>query len=260
MRLIYLDESGNTGNRRDDPDQPLHLIACVIVDEGQVRGLEDAIDTITFGRFPDARLEDGFELHGADLYRGNGLFKGVLPDTRVAAVQEVIAALAQHEAQIGWTAADKAKMYASMHPHRLAFVLLTERVELYLRQADALGLLVADENKELEQRLIDDLDVYKRSTTGFGWRPITIKQIVDSVHFVQSKNNRLIQCADLVAYFVLRGLRLKGQLATRFRAVPEPKGTYPDWVARNASKSDKAVLEIGNAIERLTIFKKVFPA
>ena len=36
MWLSYLDESGNTGSNLDDPDQPVHLIAAVMVPEDQV--------------------------------------------------------------------------------------------------------------------------------------------------------------------------------------------------------------------------------
>ena len=42
MWLSYLDESGNTGGNLEDPDQPIHLIAAVMVPEDQVQGLSSA--------------------------------------------------------------------------------------------------------------------------------------------------------------------------------------------------------------------------
>jgi hypothetical protein len=258
MDLIYIDESGNTGSRKD-PDQPIHLIAGLIVHESRIRPIEDQIDQIAQQHFPEACLQDGFELHGADLFSGKGCFKGIAPAVRVQAIADVLKALADNEAKIGWAAADKLRVRSGWHPHRLAFVLLIERLELHLRNAESLGLIVADENKEVEQRLIDDLNVYKRSTTGFGWRPIRIRQIVDSIHFVQSKNNRLIQCADLIAYFVLRGYRLNQRLIAAFLAAPEPKGTLPDWTSQKASQSEKGILGITQQIQQLTVFSKLFP-
>ena len=46
MKLIYLDEAGNTGSKAD-PDQPIHMIGSLIVDEAHVRPIEIRLDAIT---------------------------------------------------------------------------------------------------------------------------------------------------------------------------------------------------------------------
>lgn len=45
MLICYLDESGNTGRRLDDPDQPIHLIAAVLVREDWVRVMDQPSTT-----------------------------------------------------------------------------------------------------------------------------------------------------------------------------------------------------------------------
>jgi len=47
MLISYLDESGNTGRRLDDPEQPIHLIAAVMIVEDRVREMTDLLDALT---------------------------------------------------------------------------------------------------------------------------------------------------------------------------------------------------------------------
>ena len=46
MLICYLDESGNTGRRLDDPDQLIHLIAAVLIREDWVRVMSDRLDAL----------------------------------------------------------------------------------------------------------------------------------------------------------------------------------------------------------------------
>lgn len=41
MKLIYTDESGNTGLNLKDKQQPIFLLVCIIIDENQWFDLED---------------------------------------------------------------------------------------------------------------------------------------------------------------------------------------------------------------------------
>lgn len=259
MYLIYLDESGNTGTRKD-PDQPIHMIAGLVVHESKIRAIEDAVDAVVRRHFAVISTTPDFELHGADLYSGNGFFKGVPPSDRVAAIHEVFDVLNALEIKVIWAAVDKIKLYSSWHPHQLAFLFIVERIEDYLQKEDSLGLLVADENKEVEQRLIENLQKYKRGNTGFGWRPTPIRQIVDSIHFVQSKNNHLIQCVDLIAYFALKRHRQMCGIFDAFIALPNPKPDYRSFITSTMTPKRLPIEELGRKIELMTAASKVYPS
>jgi len=43
MRFAYMDETGNTGRRFDDPDQPIHMILSLVVDESRVADLHEHV-------------------------------------------------------------------------------------------------------------------------------------------------------------------------------------------------------------------------
>jgi len=256
MYLIYIDESGNTGARKD-PAQPIHLIGAMMVECEKVRTLEDGVAAIVKTHLPNLAQEEGFEIHAADMFNGAGLFRGVDPTVRIAVVEELIKLLTVNEIRLGWTAVDKIKLWKSTH-HELAFLLLVERIENFLIQRERLGLIVADENKEVEQRLIDDLSLYKRHRTNFGYKKVPVRSIIDSVHFVQSKNNLLIQCTDVMAYFLLRGYRTNTDLLSRY-AMERSSQPYPDWVATIGSRKERILYELFSKIKQLVEFGKLFP-
>ena len=258
MYLIYLDESGNTGARKD-PDQPVHLIAGLIVHESRIRTIEEAVFSIIKKHYGVLILTPGFELHGTDLYGGNGFFKGVDPAARIACIYDIIDALKENEAKIIWSAVDKMKLYSGRHPHQMAFLFLCERVEDWLSGRTELGLLVADENKEIEQRLIDDLDRFKSGGTAMGWRPTQIGSIVDSIHFVQSVNNKLIQCADLMAYFILKHLRQDAFLLVEYLALAGSKAPWPTWREAKLSVKQRTIHDMARKIEPMVVGRKFFP-
>ncbi|WP_082711554.1 DUF3800 domain-containing protein [Methylobacterium indicum] len=257
MHLIYVDESGNTGSKRD-PSQPVHMIAALIVEEAIIRPLEDAVDQIMFKHFAILKYAPGFELHAADLFSGNGYFKGIAPAIRIAAINDIFDTLQAHGAEVITSAVDKMRNPSSKHPHHLAFLFLVERIEDHLKRKNALGLIVADENKDVEEKLIEELQQYKKQSTGWGYRPTQINQIVDSVHFVQSKHNKLIQCVDLVAYFALKNYRQGSDRLHQYAALPDPKPNYLTWWSAMSVKQ-KTIYDLGEKIASITKATKFYP-
>ena len=104
MWLSYLDESGNTGGNLEDPDQPFHLIAAVMVPEDQVLALSAAFHNLAaFAEEP--RLIR--ELRGADLYSGKGPWRGFSPSERIDTYREALGLLGQHGAFVAHASIDK---------------------------------------------------------------------------------------------------------------------------------------------------------
>ncbi len=209
MKLIYIDEAGNTGTKAD-PDQPIHMIGTLIVDQSQVRGIEVKLNEIaercavsitSSGHKVSA---DAVEFHGTDLFGGNKVFRHMKPAERITVCGEIIAVCKAEKAIFGSCAIDKFKLWGG-HPHMRCFQFTLERVQDYLTVVNGLGLIVADEHRELEEEMIHDLAFSKRVSTGWGWRPTPITSIVDTVHFVKSRHNRLVQACDVLTYFLISG-------------------------------------------------------
>ena len=261
MKLIYIDEAGNTGSHAD-PDQPWHLLCAIIVDSENARSVESRILEIAESYFGARAMTREFEFHGVDIRRGTKAFVGLKPAARIAIVNDLISALEDGGIKIGYTVVDKKKSWSVRHPYKVAFQFLLERVQDLLVAQNTHGLIIADENQELEQDLIDDLNRYKRYDTGWGWRPTRIDRVIGAVHFVDSKNDWLMQLADVVTYFLLRGKRTEERLRTQFlEQVAPPPPNYPDWLKGTASPAEKIDIGFYERLTNLTRlqFSKIFP-
>src|SRR5262249_54124525 len=124
-------------------------------------------------------------------------------------------------------------------------------------------------NKEHEQRLIDDLDIFKHKSF-FGERELDVRRIIDSIHFVESKNNRLMQCADLAAYFILKGVRIRQRLKDGHARDAEAQKralllyqwverSGADWLKHNITRGEAPVLDFLKAFDAMTVDWRMFP-
>src|SRR5438270_11987961 len=71
-----LDETGNTGANLNDVQQPVFVLAALIVPEGRWQDLERDLETILATLFP-TMAADGLEVHAKDIRNGTGHFKEV---------------------------------------------------------------------------------------------------------------------------------------------------------------------------------------
>ena len=73
MNFVYIDESGNTGLNLKDPQQPVFLLAALIVPESKWFLLEERFFDIAKRHFGDP-LPYPFEVQAKDLKSGRGVF------------------------------------------------------------------------------------------------------------------------------------------------------------------------------------------
>ena len=266
MKLIYIDESGNTGIRSDDITQPYHLIAALVVNDIDVRKVENDVRLLGFKHFGEESQNVDFEFHGYEIHKGKGhYFSKLKIQQRIEVMSDLLGVIKDHSLQIIYTVINKLASKAKLHPHQLAFLFLIERIEDYLISQDSLGLLIADENRDIEQRLIDDLERFKTIDTGFGYRPTKVDHIIDSIHFVKSHNNHLIQLADIAAYVLLRAKRVTEELVRAYREQKNLctyKNSFPKWlvwIEQNASLGQKTELKHVELLKYQPFISKEFP-
>lgn len=257
MFLAYMDECGNTGNH-PDPDQPIHFLGCLVVEDIRVRAFEQGVAEVAKKYFPDSAAHPRFEFHGVDMFGGTGFFK-TSPQIRIDAAMDLIALATEHAATFGYVGVDKIKSYANDHPHRICFTLMMEHLEGWLGRRDALALLVSDENHEVEQDIIKDIDTFKKSSTRWGYRRVTIEHVIDSVHFVKSHNNPLIQVADLITYITLKAIMLKRDKMPDFRKRSDKRQTWPEWAEANYSRPELATRKLWSALNLVPFSNKIWP-
>ena len=112
------------------------------------------------------------------------------------------------------------------HPHRVTMSHLIERVDTFCKSTrgeDEHALLVADEHHETQSVLLRALVVFQeRGTWGYLAKRSTV---VDTIHFVNSTTNPLIQGADMVVFLARRWLTQKEPDPRAQRAVDALQAT-----------------------------------
>jgi hypothetical protein len=225
MYLIYMDGTGNTGARLDHPTSTVHYIVGLAIPGDSARALENDVTLVLRPRFGDRVDEPGFECKGSDMYRGEGPCARMPPGERVRLYGELLALLPDHDVRLIWRGIRKpelARRYVTpIHPHTLAFLYFVEEVERFLRHRKEFGLLISDEEKSVEQQVIEDLPRYKDLGTNFGWKPLPLTRIVDNVHWIRSHDSRLLQLADNCTFLCQRIQRDAGKTTLNALAVQE---------------------------------------
>lgn len=211
MLFCYLDESGNTGSRLDDSQQPFHYLAAVIVREDHVARMTELLDEIA----QNAPTSTGLaEFHAQQLFAGSGPWADVPPSVRIAQYSKALSVLGEIDASIIYSSIDKpalAEWGPSTSPHLYALQFLTEKLEDWMKSnhdpLSQMALLVADQNHQEEEYAFDLVRRMHRSGgpvgEGTGLAKAT-KHIVDTVYFAPSERSRGIQLADLVAFVLIR--------------------------------------------------------
>lgn len=229
MWLTYVDESGNTGHKLDDPQQPFHVLAGISVREDAVSSVAAHLDDVVGQALGTTSRTTATELHGSELKAGNGPWHGRAPADRITVYRAALEPLSWDGVFVSHASINKPKLARRGDrrlPHLWALQFLIEKLNARFRTEASATLLVADETNEHEQYALDLLFDLQTGKPRPGLDLGVVDRVIDTVHFVRSETNRGVQFADLVAYLLSRLLRTAW-------ADGAEKMMWDDLVARN---------------------------
>jgi len=159
MHLIYFDESGNTGNNLDDTQQPIFVLAALIIPDHVWTDVEQDLQNVIDAHFPPPR-RDNFEIHGTDIRSGRKDFDGMSVSDRVALRDTWFDIARRHNLKLIYRAVVKShfknwlRSFGSnrpINPHVMVFRLVAQIINHYLQDLPGkeLGIFISDENKEV---------------------------------------------------------------------------------------------------------------
>jgi hypothetical protein len=197
--LLYLDESGHS----HDPNTEFFVLAGFSIFERQTHWLEGQIDPVA-ARFNTINPRD-IELHGSPMRSGKDGWKGVPPQDRVQAVVDILNLLSNR--QLGL------RVYACVIEKKLlnpndilatAFEDVASCFDDYLRSLyykgdPQRGIVILDKSN-YEEKIQSLSHVFKHIGHAAG----QLRNFAEVPLFLDSKASRLIQMADLVAYWIFR--------------------------------------------------------
>ncbi len=201
--FVYIDETGSVG--KGASKQPFLLLAAVVVPEERVRDLTDRLFKLAFKHL--GWVPQRFEWHAQELWNAAGHWQGKTPPQLLAAYEEAIGLLEDLDIWVLHSSIDKARLhkkYDGEYDHNaylLALQFLLEKLESH--STGKLRVVVADEAKEQHLRAVGLL----RDMQRWGRGPVPsmkLNHVIDSLHYVDSRDSPGVQLADLVAFMLHR--------------------------------------------------------
>lgn len=221
MHLIYFDETGNTGNNLTDPQQPVFLLCAMLIQHTRWQDLEKALHCICEARFGEKVAEDGFEIHAADIRNGSGIFRGTAVSERIAFRDQLLQAAIDSDAKLIFRSIEKHRYKTwmnktfgsgiSINPHVVAFALIAQVVNQYLRDQKSLGIFISDENKEIVADVEKAIKLLRGDESA-----LRLDRVIEKGFFIDSKSSLVLQLCDLCAY----SLRKKAEQEMGLTAKP----------------------------------------
>jgi len=202
MHLLYLDDSGSTGNASED----YFVLAGIALPENSIRWLSHKLDELAISINKDD--PQSVEFHAAAIYNGKGPIWEQFHDRgrRRQIIKDVLCILdtANSEIRVFGCAVHK-KSFPGIDPVEMAFEDVSGRFDLYLsritsEEKRARGMIVID--KTSYENSIQKL-VIKFRQEGNRWGN-QLRNISEVPLFVDSKSSRIIQLADHIAYGIFR--------------------------------------------------------
>jgi Protein of unknown function (DUF3800) len=201
MWFAYVDESYNAAQ---------HWVVALLIEHHRVNETQRLLRKLIEDASDDYGIPDDAELHGYDIFHGEQSFAAMhtVPRARIALYAAVFQTVAAADCTIILRGVDKAglrRRYGDRadHPHRVTMSHLIERIDDFAVHRDDHALIVADEHHETQNVLLRDLVIFQEhGTTGYLAKKIT--RVVDTIHFVSSATNPLVQGADMIDFLALR--------------------------------------------------------
>ncbi len=237
VNFCYVDESG-TG------DQPIAVMVGVIVDSLRMHVTKADWESLLglLGRLTGRQI---VELHTADFYAGNGVWRELAAETRVAVFDAVLTWLAERKHHIVYTSVTKAPFIQAVRegaipseintPWRFMAFHLALSVQRYSQpEKNNKGhtLLVFDNEERERMRLSEVIatpPVWSDEYYSRAKKQKQLDQIVDVPYWGDSKEVGLLQLADFLVFLLRRYAELEAGSAARY---PEEKERMSRWVER----------------------------
>ena len=198
MLITYVDESERAGR--------YYFVGAIIVDPTGLTSIEQALDEICLAasrKFPT--LTADIEIHGYEIFHGEGSWKGIPPRLRIAITFEIIHAITKSGAKFVITANDRYSSNFGDSIHENTLIETLSLVEKFvLEPLDMRSMVIADDHHTAESSRRQFQLSRRDKTTNSG-----LHRFADTIYFGPSAHSRLLQAADLVTFLVTRSLTVK---------------------------------------------------
>jgi len=228
LHFLYIDEAGNSGTNLLDAQQPVFVMAGLMVSDEKWHVTKAAIEA-RISAFFEGVVPENFELHACDLLspHGTGLFAGLERESRNTLALDLLNIISVRSHALLLVPTYKASLaqrpappnqfgFDWKHPWEFGFGMMLTMFEDYLRGPatgrSSAGLAIVDHDDQYVEFVRRHTS--ERQASG-GWREV--KKVVEIGYSATSHANPLIQLTDLVAFTYKKCLELETPLATQWQ-------------------------------------------
>lgn len=217
MKLIYIDDSGNTGKKLDDALQPLFVLGGFIIDENIWKEVDQALNSVK-----SKYSIESLEIHSIDIMNGKKgtPYKEWSYDKKLKFFEEVLSIVKIFDLKVVYFSVKKASFKAyfqskfgkdfeqqfNISPYLLAFSYILQISDSYLLSQNSNGMLILDEQDEWKKPASKTFSIL---TTLADEPEVQIERLLDRSFFVDSSESNMIQLADIIAYTTKRYLEIE---------------------------------------------------
>ncbi len=208
MYLIYIDESGDTGLKLSDPQQPVFLMAALAMEKRQWFDIEREFLTVVKD-FNGGEIPDDFELHAMDMVSRRRSFKS-FSKAQTIEFRDAIFKLTEKyfSNKIFYISIDKKRFgqfclerYGEgvrIQPYIMALPFICMNVDCFLKKNRKHGILIFDEKREGVADAEQALKVLRLDRNS----SLNTSSLIEKGFFVDSQKSYPLQIIDMIAYYL----------------------------------------------------------
>lgn len=197
MYLMYLDESGSTGLDLENSNQPIFVLAGILINDKNWHQVNDTFEKEKIRIYPDFK---NLEIHTNEIFNSNrkSAFYHNFWKDNLNIIEKLVDVITTLDITIFCTVINK-KLYKKKYgnniivdPYLFAFAALYEKFNDFLTRHNQYGIMFCDELKNIEKSL--EILYPKLKTDN--------KNIIEKTFYLDSKKNNFIQIADLCSFYI----------------------------------------------------------
>lgn len=209
MELIYLDESGSTGLDLDNKNQPIFVLAGVIVSDKNWHMVNDYFENEKQKIYPDFK---NIEIHTNELYNSNpkSYFYNNNWEYNFKILEDIVDLISRLDIKLSSAVVVK-KIYKKhfgnnivVDPYLYSFAITYKKLNKYLSMQNSYGIIFCDELKSMEDSLEILYPNLKKDN----------KHIIERTFYLDSKKNNFIQIADVCSFYINKFLTIYQKTST----------------------------------------------
>ncbi len=197
MVLLYVDESGSTGNDLDNKTQPYFVLAGVGVLDNKWHEVNDYFEKEKIKIYPEF---ESLEIHTNELFNSNPKSAFYKNDWKYnfMLLEKIVELISTLNVRITHVVLNK-KAYKKhfgnniiVDPYLYSYTTLYEQFNTSLQDANEYGIVFCDELRKMEKSLEI---LYPRLK-------VDNRNVIEKTFYLNSKKNNFIQIADVCSFYI----------------------------------------------------------